>query len=799
MSGVEDKKNVFVQLQEASTSIREGFKTILEVAPDITLYNTLIESQNNPFLKGLMNTGNVDLNDSEIKFAVQVKELYESGKMDIVKSLVNGNLDNVIESLKSSSKFSDSESSKAKTTPKDHCDDAIDMKKDDTTYNPEIVGSETNPYVDDIANKGGKTNTSESQNGNSSEKTSSSAEHNFNGPEVDEDISELYTGVALVSSSTVHHANETHDSIHKRNRNFQIFKEEKPPKLPEIHLPELLAKVFTHQSVLNYLNIPEEAKVHSHNERLEFLGDAFLQFVVSMIIYEKFPNFNEGQLSILRSKIVSNSRLLKFSQIYGFDKQLKKNFNDTSILTGNNKIYADVFEAYLGAVAEQYMLETKEGETNVNDFVRGWFVAKDWIEELCEEQLRTFDPSIVFKMQYSKSSKQDLRLLLGQLNVPDYIRCNLSNRRILSCVKVSKKIYGYGIGTSNKEADARAATDAMSNPGIRKICPDDLWKKFEDGVGVTEQGALKLDQYPTIVSKKDMDILRKEIAIKYKNGDIKLLASNNNPISLLIDDRTRETVNKELKELHSIDNTNGEIGISNNIDGEGRLKDINSEKDNKKYPKDKFYSKEYTMGRGGIFAEEYQRVSKGESKYRGGIHRNAKYIIMDEGEDGSGSVNATRSIMCHEVLVKCDDIDMDSKNRMNAIFSKRGGIPGYITYKTANGEFLCEMWFSNKQIVSYGLDKNKRLASQKAAMLAVKREEYYADSVSDEGELEDDEDFDDTMVEKSRSNRSSSDSESDKERRSKKALKKHKSRSRQDSSESEESSESESEEDSDSD
>lgn len=752
MTELSGDTNVFAQLREASEQISKSFQLIMNLAPDIGLYTMLVESQNDPFMKNIISTPDgVSLGDDDIKFAVYAKELYAQGKIDIVKSLIDRNLEKVLAELNHSRKPPPSFAS-ASYVSKNYLIGTDSRTSDISPISPpastNVEPFETNDHDDSSLRKGHTADSNDNAGSMTSpysvaidEKNEDAFVDKENAVDLD-DISEEYTQVAKLSAPMEGDGEYIYcsDSIHKRNRNFPVFQENSPPKLPVLHLPELIAKVFTHQSVLNYLNIPEESKVNSHNERLEFLGDAFLQFVVSMIIYEKFPHFNEGQMSILRSNIVSNSRLLKLSQIYGFDKQLKKNFNDSSILTGNNKIYADVFEAYLGAIAEQYMMESKDGETNVNDFVKGWFEAKNWLEALCEEQLQTFDPSIVYKMQYSKSSKQDLRLLLGKLNAPDYVRCNIGNRKILSCVKISKKVYGYGIGTSNKEADSRAATDAMCNPGICKICPEDLWKKFEDGVGLDESGGLKFEQYPTKVSLKELDILRREIAIKYKVGDIKLLVSKNNPYSLLIDDKERDSVIQEINSMHSINNTNGEIGEMCPDNDTESDKISSMEKQTKcSNSMHSHYGKEFTMGRGGIFGEEYKRIAKGSRKRRAGIHRNASYLIMEEGEGGSGSQSITREIMCHEVLVKCNDIEMDSKNRMNAVFAKRGGVPGYITYRTVDDEFLCELWFSDRQIVSYGLDRNKKNASQKAAMLALKREEYYGRLSEEEEEEESDE------------------------------------------------------------
>lgn len=701
-------ENVFEKLTDATGKVRDGMTAILEMAPSLKLYKTLVENESNPFLQSTIKTPEgVSLSTPEIKFAVFIKELYERGELKVVEKLLKGEVGDLL---------------------------------DDSVTNDVSEESEEEVEV--------------------------------------EIIEEVFTDNHIVKSEPAV------EVVHRRNREFDLFTENNPPALPVINEPQLLAKVFTHQSIISTLNISEEDKVKAHNERLEFLGDAFLQFLSTLIIYERFPHFNEGQLSILRSKIVSNNRLLKLSQIYKFDKQLKKNFNDTAILTGNNKLYADVFEAYLGAIADQYMLETVDGETRTDTFLKGWFEAKEWIEELCEEQLRTFDPSIVYKMQYSKSGKQELRLLIGQEIIPDYVRCDLPGRRMLSCVKIGSKVYGYGIGTSNKEADSRAAVDAMANPGLKKICPPELWNKFEESIGLNENGGLKFDQYDTPISQAELKVLEKAMVLKYKNGPLKFLASHNNRTALLVDEEERKKVVKQIEDKFSIENTNGELssevkseegedeedekeeGVSAKmknetqrrtllgVDGDEILKDVlggisssfekkngNSREDEekkKKTRKQKYYSKEYTMGRGGIFGEEARDVRIGECKVKKGIARNKVYRIVESEIDfeGPNSKSQIREMLCHEVLEKAREVDMKSKNYINGIYVRRGGAPSYIFYKTIEDEYLCELWFGNRQIVGYGLDKNKKFASQKAAMLAWKREEFYGDDDDEEEEVE---------------------------------------------------------------
>ncbi|QLL32607.1 hypothetical protein HG536_0D01290 [Torulaspora globosa] len=127
-----------------------------------------------------------------------------------------------------------------------------------------------------------------------------------------------------------------------------------PPKLPQIRDPAIRARVFIHKSTIkDKLYLKETEMINAHNERLEFLGDSVLNTVMTMIIYNKFPRFTEGQLSKLRMSLVSNERIKAWSFLYGFDKHLKTNFQDNvAFQQGKRKLFADVFEAYIGGLIE---------------------------------------------------------------------------------------------------------------------------------------------------------------------------------------------------------------------------------------------------------------------------------------------------------------------------------------------------------------------------------------------------------------------------------------------------------------
>lgn len=647
-------------LRNASQELQRCLDLIVNAAPSLKEYEQFV-GNDSTFFKALFQSQDIDLKDPAIKRAVYLKEIYNSGGLDPLKKVLDGdsNIEDIISSLQNH-KITIPVSSPSDVYPLDVEKPSVDLT--DASKRKKIRRSET-PVNDDVFASSGVLNSINSY-----------------------DLSEFqHEPDGNNYGCTI----DLPDNLHKRDRNHMILSKEDLPRPPAIHDVSLLNKIFTHQSIVNNLYTNESNKVQFHNERVEFLGDSFLQFVVTMLIYERFPNFSEGQMSLLRASIVSNKNLLEWSKLYKFDKALKKNFNDSAI-TGDKKIYADVFEAYLGGLVEQYMMETDDGLTNMADFMKCWFDSKGWIETLAEFKIQSFDKNLYFKMQYSKTAKQDIRNLIGPINVPDYIRVDLGDHTFISCVKIQNKIYGYGTGTSNKEADSRAAIDAMKNPLIKDICPNDLWNKYEDSLGLNEKGGLNFSDSSHAVTEEQLNKLTKEILIKYKSGAFKLLNSENNPNTLLIDSKIRNEFTIEIKSKYAIN--------------DDCVEDEN------------YYNPIITRGRGGVFNEaESKRVKKRKLKeIEGGIMRNISFTL----DDGT-------NLLCHEVLITPDSLDRDSKNKVNSVFHKRGSAPDYRMYKTDDDYFLCELWYGSDQIVSYGLARSKQDSAQLAAQLAFIREEYF--------------------------------------------------------------------------
>ena len=109
----------------------------------------------------------------------------------------------------------------------------------------------------------------------------------------------------------------------------------------------LLETAFTHTS---YANEHRLLKI-SHNERLEFLGDAVLQLLISEYLYKKYPKKPEGDLSKLRAMIVREESLAGFARDCQFDQFIKLGKGEEkSGGRHRDTILGDAFEAFLGAL-----------------------------------------------------------------------------------------------------------------------------------------------------------------------------------------------------------------------------------------------------------------------------------------------------------------------------------------------------------------------------------------------------------------------------------------------------------------
>lgn len=114
----------------------------------------------------------------------------------------------------------------------------------------------------------------------------------------------------------------------------------------EFSSPEILEEAFTHRSYLN-----EGGRSLRSNERLEFLGDAILSFLVSQHLFKSYPKEPEGMLTNLRSSIVKTETLSVISQELTLGEYLFLSHGEEKGGGRTNpSLLADTFEAFLGAI-----------------------------------------------------------------------------------------------------------------------------------------------------------------------------------------------------------------------------------------------------------------------------------------------------------------------------------------------------------------------------------------------------------------------------------------------------------------
>ena len=112
------------------------------------------------------------------------------------------------------------------------------------------------------------------------------------------------------------------------------------------HHIEFYEQAITHRSAA----IRDSKGRRNNNERLEFLGDAVIETVISDILYRKYPNKDEGFLSTMRSKLVERKNLGRIAKEIGLTELLRTDFSQHNGKTHNSYLGGNAFEALVGAV-----------------------------------------------------------------------------------------------------------------------------------------------------------------------------------------------------------------------------------------------------------------------------------------------------------------------------------------------------------------------------------------------------------------------------------------------------------------
>lgn len=182
-----------------------------------------------------------------------------------------------------------------------------------------------------------------------------------------------------------------------------------------------------------------------HNERLEFLGDAFLGSVVGEMLYIKYPKRNEGFLTEMRSKIVSRQNLNQLAIGLGLNKLLRYNKNDT--LLHSSHIFGNALEALIGAI---YL---DKGYSTTKNFILKQLVnAYVDLDEL--EQTETNFKKGVY--QWAQRNHKNIEFtIIGEEKI--------GRRRLFKIgIFVNGELWLEATGWNKKEASQKAAEHALA-------------------------------------------------------------------------------------------------------------------------------------------------------------------------------------------------------------------------------------------------------------------------------------------------------------------------------------------------
>ncbi len=209
-----------------------------------------------------------------------------------------------------------------------------------------------------------------------------------------------------------------------------------------IHV-DLLREAVTHKSYVNE-NPDFNAK---DNERLEFLGDAVLDLAISSYLVQNFPHYQEGELSKIKSMMVSETSLSKIASELDIGEYLLLGRGEEH--TGGRKkesLLANALEAIIAAIYLDGGLPAADG------FVRMVFVAQ--IQTITREGI-----SLDYKTDLQEYCQgHDLELPFYRVSKemgPDH-------RKTFEVeLVINGEVLGLGIGRNKKEAEQRAAKEAL--------------------------------------------------------------------------------------------------------------------------------------------------------------------------------------------------------------------------------------------------------------------------------------------------------------------------------------------------
>ncbi len=213
------------------------------------------------------------------------------------------------------------------------------------------------------------------------------------------------------------------------------------------HNEGLLQQAFIHRSYIN----EHKGTGLDHNERLEFLGDAVLELVITDFLYKKFPEEKEGVLTAYRSSLVRTESISAAARQMGMNELLMLSKGESRDLgKARDYILANTFESFVGAVyldqgyeiAQKVIADALFENIDIVIKEGSWKDAKSYVQEMAQEH-------------YSVTPNYELVSAQG----PDH------NKEFIMAIYFGEKKIAEGKGNSKQKAQQDAAQKALEKEG----------------------------------------------------------------------------------------------------------------------------------------------------------------------------------------------------------------------------------------------------------------------------------------------------------------------------------------------
>lgn len=205
--------------------------------------------------------------------------------------------------------------------------------------------------------------------------------------------------------------------------------------------------ISLYRLAIRHSSAAQSQKQKEHNERLEYLGDSVLGFIVAEFLFKKYPFKEEGFLTEIRSRMVNGEHLAQLSKTIGLSALIDHDKRQKGGQLQRSSMYGDALEALVAAVYLDH------GFGACRDFVLKKLLFPHVDLSLIVEQNANFKSQIIEWAQ--KSNRKIAFDIVAE-------KGSSHNREFVAELRIDGEVWGLGKGLSKKKAEQAAAEQALS-------------------------------------------------------------------------------------------------------------------------------------------------------------------------------------------------------------------------------------------------------------------------------------------------------------------------------------------------